>query len=206
VWGAVAEFIRGHAVVGNHARERGLMRARRRAAALVPDAAKAGQVYRMLHLSAALQAASLRRVDDSRDHLAEATATAARTGDGSSAGLMFGPNNVGVWRAALAVELGEGGRVAELADQVDVAAIPSAGRQATFYGDVGRGLAQERGREDQAVQAFRHAEDLAPQRLRTNPYVRAAVTNLLPRTSGQAKPDYFGRRGSTSFATRNARS
>ena len=84
------------------------------------------------------------------------------------------------------LELGEPGRVPELARDVDVAAIPSAGRQATFYGDVGRGLATIRGREEQAVEALRRAEVLAPQRTRTNPYVRESVTDLLRRARREA--------------------
>jgi hypothetical protein len=117
-----------------------------------------------------------------RAHLDEAAQTASRTGDGTFAGLNFGPRNVGVWRIALALELGEAGRVPELARQVEVAAIPSAGRQATFYGDVGRGLASIRGQEAQAVEALQRAEQLAPQRTRTNPFIRVAVTDLLRRT------------------------
>jgi len=126
------------------------------------------------------------RTEGARAHLAEAADTAGRTGDGTFAGLYFGPRNVGVWRVALALELGEPGRVGELAREVDVDAIPSVGRQASFYGDVGRGLATIRGRETDAVEALRRAEVLAPQRTRTNPYVREAVTDLLRRARRDA--------------------
>jgi hypothetical protein len=91
-----------------------------------------------------------------------------------------------VWRVALALELGEPGRVVELARAVDVTAMPSTGRQATFYGDLGRGLATIRGREEQAVEAFRRAETLAPYRTRTNPFVREAVTELMRRARREA--------------------
>jgi transcriptional regulator with XRE-family HTH domain len=182
VLGAVAGFVRSHATVGRRAREIGLRLAERSAALLKPDDGPAGQVYGMLHLSAALQSAVTGHVDNARAHLDEAAQTASRTGDGTFAGLNFGPRNVGVWRIALALELGEAGRVPELARQVEVAAIPSAGRQATFYGDVGRGLASIRGQEAQAVEALQRAEQLAPQRTRTNPFIRVAVTDLLRRT------------------------
>lgn len=180
-WGAVAGFVRSHATVGNQARERGLMLAERSAELVEPDNGPAGQVYGMLHLSAALQSAVTGKTDRARGHLSEATETAGRTGNGTFAGLNFGPLNVGVWRVALALELGEPDRVIELARDVDVSAIPSTGRQATFYGDVGRGLASIRGRERQAVEALRRAEALAPQRTRTNPFVREAVTELMRR-------------------------
>ncbi|MGH3990287.1 MAG: helix-turn-helix domain-containing protein, partial [Pseudonocardiaceae bacterium] len=186
VLGAVAGFVRSHATVGMRARERGLRLAERSADLLKPDDGPAGQVYGMLHLSAALQSAVTGHADDARAHLHEAAETAGRTGDGTFAGLNFGPRNVGVWRVALALELGEPGRVPELARDVDVAAIPSAGRQATFYGDVGRGLAAIRGREAEAVEALQRAERLAPQRIRTSPFVREVVTDLLRRARRDA--------------------
>lgn len=186
VLGAVAGFVRSHATVGRRARERALTIAERSAELLEPDDGPAGQVYGMLHLSAALQSAVTGQADSARAHLTEAAETAARTGDGTFAGLYFGPRNVGVWRVALALELGEPGRVVELARDVEVAAIPSAGRQAMFYGDVGRGLATIRGREAQAVEALRRAEALAPQRIRNSPFVRETVSNLMRRARRDA--------------------
>jgi transcriptional regulator with XRE-family HTH domain len=189
VLGAVAGFVRSHATVGTRARERALTLAQRSTELLEPDDGAAGQVYGMLHLSAALQSAVTGQADSARAHLTEAAETASRTGDGTFAGLNFGPRNVGVWRVTLALELGEPGRVVELARDVDVSAIPSAGRQATFYGDVGRGLATMRGREGQAIEALHRAEVLAPQRIRTSPFVRETVSELLRR----ARRDAVGR-------------
>jgi hypothetical protein len=102
----LAAFVRAHAVVGLRARERGLLIAERGAKELVPDG------------GAALQSAVTGSTDGARAHLAEAAEVAGRTGDGTFAGLYFGPRNVGVWRVALALELGEPGRVAELAREV----------------------------------------------------------------------------------------
>jgi transcriptional regulator with XRE-family HTH domain len=186
VLGAMAGFVRSHATVGVRARESALALAERSAELLEPDNGPAGQVYGMLHLSAALQSAVTGRPDSSRAHLTEAAETAGYTGDGTFAGLNFGPRNVGVWRVALALELGEPGRVVELARDVDVAAIPSAGRQAAFYSDVGRGLATIRGREAQAVEALHRAEVLAPQRIRTSPFVRETVSELMRRARRDA--------------------
>ncbi|MBV8995278.1 MAG: helix-turn-helix domain-containing protein [Pseudonocardiales bacterium] len=186
VLGAVAGFVRSHATVGLRAREQGLRLAERNADLLKPDDGPVGQIYGMLHLSAALQSAVTGHADNARAHLDEAAETAGRTGDGTFAGLNFGPRNVGVWRVAIALELGEPGRVPELARNVDVAAIPSAGRQATFCGDVGRGLAAIRGREAQAVEALQRAEQLAPQRIHTSPFIRETVTELLRRARRDA--------------------
>ncbi|MPZ66730.1 MAG: helix-turn-helix domain-containing protein [Pseudonocardiaceae bacterium] len=185
-WTALADFVRAHATVGLHARERGLALAERSADALTLEDGPVVQVYGMLHLSAALQSAVTGAADSARAHLAEAADTAHRTGDGTFGGLHFGPRNVGVWRVALTLELGEPGRVVELARDVDVGAIPSTGRQATFYGDVGRGLATIRGRETQAVEALCRAEVLAPERTRHSPYVRETVTDLLRRARRDA--------------------
>lgn len=186
VWGAVASFVRSHATVGLNARQAGLILAEQGAELVEPDAGESGQVYGMLHLSAALQSAVTGNPGGSRDHLEEAAGVASRTGNGSFAGLHFGPRNVGVWRVALALELGEPGRVAELARQVDVSAIQSAGRQATFYGDVGRGLAGVRGQEEKAIEALCRAEVLAPHRTHANPFVREAVTDLIRRARRDA--------------------
>ncbi|MGH3625504.1 MAG: helix-turn-helix domain-containing protein [Sciscionella sp.] len=188
-WGGLADFVRAHAVLGIGARERGLALAERHAEQLAAQRGPIGQVYGMLHLSAALQSAVTGRDGSAREHLAEAAETARNTGEGDFAGLYFGPTNVAVWELSLAVEQGEHGRVLELARGVDVTTIPSAGRQATFYGDIGRGLAGMRGHDQDAVAALRQAETVAPQRTRTNPHVREAVADLL----GRARRDAGGR-------------
>jgi transcriptional regulator with XRE-family HTH domain len=180
-WGAVSGFVRSHSVLGEGSRPRALRLAHRAAAIVSPDDGDAGQVYGMCHLTAALQNASVGNPSAAREHLAEAADIAGHTGDGQFAGLMFGPNNVGVWQLAVHLELGEAGRGIELARAVNVAAIPSAGRQATFYSDLGQALARIRGREEAAVEALRRAEQIAPARVRTRPTVRATVTELLAR-------------------------
>jgi transcriptional regulator with XRE-family HTH domain len=191
-WLGVADFVRAHAVVGAGARARGLTIVQKAANELTPDGGVAGQVYGMLRLSAALHAAVTGHADDARSYLDDARQTAAATGEGEFAGLMFGPRNVGVWDVAVALELGEPGRVPELARSVDVRAIPSAGRQATFYCDVARGFASLRGGEPQAVEALRAAETLAPQRMRTNPYARDAIGSLLSRTRSRENRELRG--------------
>jgi hypothetical protein len=95
VLGGVARFVRSHATVGVRARERALTIAQRSAELLEPDDGPAGQVYGMLHLSAALQSAVTGRADSARAHLTEAAETASRTGDGSFTGLNFGPATSG---------------------------------------------------------------------------------------------------------------
>jgi len=67
--------------------------------------------------------------------------------------------------------------------------VRSATRRAGFYSDLGRGLATERAHRQDAVAALRTAERLAPQRVRTNPFVREIVTDLMRR----ARRDAIGR-------------
>lgn len=185
-WGALAGFVRSHAVTGEGSRPKALRLARRAAEVVMPGGGDEGEVYGMCHLSAALHSAALGQPAAARDHLDEAEEVAAHTGDGTFAGLMFGPTNVGIWQLAVHLELGEVGRGLTFARTVDVGKIPSAGRQSTFYSDLGLTLSRMRGRDEQAVEAIRRAEKLAPSRLRTRPPVRAAVTDLLHRTKKES--------------------
>lgn len=189
---ALAELLRAQAV-SSPARERSLSLAARaadRTAHAVGTDGAAAEMYGMLHLTCALNAAALTRYSESADHQTEAAEVAARVGDGSNFGNQnFGQTNLGFWRITLAVERGEGGKVAEIARHVDPTAVVSAARRSGFYTDLGRGLATERGRRGDAVAALRTAEQLAPQRVRANPYVRETVTDLLR----QARRDSEGR-------------
>lgn len=144
------------------------------------DDQDAAQVYGMLHLSSAFANAITEHADAAREHLAEATRVAARTGEGSFAQLCFGPTNIGFWRVAIAVELGEGGRVGEIARTITPDLVPSASRRASFWADLGRGYAQD-GHDAEAVRAIVVAEHLAPQRIRASTVVRETVGDILRR-------------------------
>ncbi|MCW2569580.1 MAG: hypothetical protein JWN54_3677 [Mycobacterium sp.] len=179
LWVAASQFPRAHALLAAGAAAHALSQVDHAAAMLTPDGADAGQVYGMLHLSAAMALTQLHRTDDALTRIAEADAVAARTGDGTAFRFCFGPTNVRLWRVSLAVEEGEGGRAAEIARTVDVDAIPARSRQSAFYADVGRGLAQVRGRSRDAVTMIRRAEQIAPQRVRVHPLVRETVRDML---------------------------
>lgn len=168
-------------VNGPRARVRGARVAADAADALAPhaDRGAAAEMYGMLHLTAAwadLVAGTGANVDE---HVVEAEATAARTGDGSYGRLWFGPSNVAAWRVALAVERGEGGLVPELAASVQLANLPAPERKAGHLINLGRGLAQEPATARQAMGAFRRARTLTPTRVRWNPHVRLTTEKLL---------------------------
>ena len=149
---------------------------------------RAQQMYGALHLSAAFASAAMCRVDGAADHLNEAGAIADRISEGGRGfgNLCFGPDNVGIWRLSIAVEFGEPGRACEVARGVHPSRVPSAGRQSTYWADLGRGMAQQRATRDQAVGALLRAEKLAPQRIRANPFVRETVGDLMRRAQRAA--------------------
>ena len=186
---AFAEFLRAQAV-SSPARPRSLALAARaadRVAPCVGSDPRAAEMYGMLHLTCALNAAALRRPVESADHQAEAAGVAARVGSGINFGHQgFGLVNYGFWEVHLAVERGEGGKVRELARGIDTRGVASASRRAAFYTDLGRGLATERAYRQEAVAALRTAERLAPQRVRANPFAREIVTDLMRRARRDA--------------------
>lgn len=142
---------------------------------------RAGQAYGMLHLNAAWASATLGRADDAREHMEEAQRVIghADTEHLDFLDMHFGVSNWGVWRVAVGVELGEGPAVAAYEPHVDVAALPTAERRGMFYADMARGLAQDRSRRKQAVEMVLRADREAPQRIRTNPFMRETVASLM---------------------------
>jgi len=182
-WVGLAAYARAQAI-GSGARERAGMLAERAAAEIAPhvDRIEVAEIYGMLHLVAALAATARGKLDTATDHVSEAAEIAARpgVGDRNFMHLWFGRGNVSFWETALAVEAGEGGRAVKIARSVDPSVIPSSrSRQGMWWIDIGRGLAMERATRDEAVRAFRRAEDLVPQITYANPWVRENVTSLL---------------------------
>lgn len=188
-WLGLAAWLRA-STLGSKGRPRMLELSVKGAEALQAHLAdpRALQMYGALHLNAALASAALRRSDDAAAHLTEAGTIADRiTANGRGFGnLYFGPDNVGIWRLSIAVELGEPGRAREIAQHVNPTAVKSAARQAMYWADLGRGLAQDRATRESAVGALLRAEKIAPQRIRTNPFVRETVGDLMRRAKREA--------------------
>lgn len=94
------------------------------------------RVYGQLLLTAAWAAGVSRHFDRVTAYVNEAMALGERIGDAAPEGdrwqTYFGPSNTGIWRMTIAVESGEGGRVAELKDVVHLEAIDSKSRRAAF--------------------------------------------------------------------------
>lgn len=133
--------------------------------------------YGMLHLHAALSAASLGRGGDVATHLAEATSAAARaTSDPWR--MEFSTANVGVWRVGVAVENGEPDRAPEYARRVDRSQLRTANRLVRLHIDAGRGY-YAAGDNDKAVRQFLLADSVSPAELRPRSTVREIVAQMV---------------------------
>jgi transcriptional regulator with XRE-family HTH domain len=177
-----AEVLRGFVLMkmGLKPRERALaiVTAATEELARHPTTEESAEVLGMLHLIAASAHNAAGTPGPADDRLAEAAALAAYTGDGNAFDLWFGPANVGAWQVSMAVERGEGAAAAELAATVNSAMLrPS--RRAAMLMNVGRALAQEQDRHQEAVHAFVRAEALGAQRVHTDPLAREAIRTLL---------------------------
>lgn len=150
--------------------------------------ADAVQAYGMCHLSAALAASVQGDLSTADTHLAEATAIAGRMDDevGGWAHLWFGRTNVGVWKTSIGVEIGDTGRAIEAAKEVHPDSLPGTSRQAEFWADLGRALIAEPRSREKGLAHLLRAEQLAPQRIRNDVFVREAVADELRRARRDA--------------------
>ncbi|MFB9238677.1 helix-turn-helix domain-containing protein [Plantactinospora siamensis] len=152
------------------------------AAAARPDVR---QMLGQLHLTAALSSAVDQRTDDAQAHLGEAEREAATLGDppdGTGFNLScFGPTNVTLWRMAVATELGDYGRVVELARTVRPDGLRVANRHQSYWLNLGRALAHSGRADREALVAFMHAERAAPVPFGLNPLAREAVAGMVYR-------------------------
>jgi transcriptional regulator with XRE-family HTH domain len=144
------------------------------------------EVYGMLYLNAAFNLTSIGNPNDGLSHIDEANLIAQRTGETRTFRFWFGPTNVGIWRMALTVEAGNGGRVPEIADLINPRLIPAPDKRCDYYQELGRGITQTGKNDDKALFALRQAEDLAPQKVRSNPLVRDVITTMALRARRDA--------------------
>ncbi|MGH3602674.1 MAG: XRE family transcriptional regulator, partial [Pseudonocardiaceae bacterium] len=120
------------------------------------------QLAGMLALSRSLVAAADNRAADVQAPLELAGELAERTGEGNAYWMGFGPTNVGCWRMAAAVEIGDHELVAAIAEGLHPERHPHRGSQALYWVHYGRALSRLRGRRDDAVMALRRAELISP--------------------------------------------
>jgi transcriptional regulator with XRE-family HTH domain len=136
----------------------------------------------MLHLAAALAAGADARPARAADHLTEAAQLAEVT-VGDPWRMEFGAPNVGIWRVAVACELGEWGRAPELAAEVDVTRLRTPDRRANLHIDAARGW-YETGNPGRATEALLTAMEISARATRVQPCVRE-VTAQMARDAGR---------------------
>lgn len=178
-WLGFAAFVRGFAGGGAHQYELSVRAAERLQDG--PAGPSELQVAGALQLNASLASAAAGNAQLARDHLAEAADLANHLPERSDnfGYLYIGPEHVGVWRVSLGTELGEGPKVAEYARDVHPDSFPGKARHAAFLADLGRSLASEKATREQGIRDLIEAEQIAPQLIRNNVFVRETVGDLL---------------------------
>jgi tetratricopeptide (TPR) repeat protein len=145
-------------------------------------------IYGALLQTSAVVAARRGDRAGANEFLADAAAIAQRLGeDRNDFWTVFGPTNVGIHRASVAVELGDAGRVVEQARAIDPSQLPSLERRAHHLLDLAQGYGQWR-KDHQALDALLQAEQLAPQEVHQQPAVRRLVVELLHRERRTTRP------------------
>lgn len=177
----LANYARIRAVAGTTGAQRVAAEGIDRLAPFAGADAAAASTYGMHHLISAELAARAGLAAAASAHLGEAARVAAHTGERGNDWFNFGPTNVGMWRVAVLVALGDGpaARTAPPGFRPDFLA--SAHRRATYFIDLSRALLQGRGQDEAAAVALYRAEAIAPQQVSTSDGARDALRILLSR-------------------------
>lgn len=132
-----------------------------------------------LSLAGAVAAIRARNEEAGRECMGKAEEAARRLGVDRNDyfNTEFGPANVALHAVSVAVELGDAGEALRRAETVDVSKL-STERRARFLIDVARAYGQRR-KASEAVRALEEAEGLAPEEVRSSPYVKQLVRDLL---------------------------
>jgi tetratricopeptide (TPR) repeat protein len=184
VLGASARIVT-HSLMSNGHRQRAREIASQAAARMAADVrnpgAEALSVYGALVLRGAVAAALGEERAEALGMLDEAADTARRLGrDDNAHWTAFGPTNVSQHRVHVAMVLGDAGTAIDLARRIDVDQIPIAERKASLYIDAAQAFAQW-GKHEQAYQALRAADQVAPEEVRARRAVQALAAELVAR-------------------------
>jgi transcriptional regulator with XRE-family HTH domain len=151
------------------------------------------QMLGQMHLSASMACAVDGRAVDAQAHINAARAEAKTLGDpADGAGFnlcSFGPTNLNLWQMGVSIELGEHGRVLELAEQTSPAPLRVANRHQTYWMNRGRALAHSGKADREALVAFLRAERAAPLAFSLNPMARDAVAGMVHRAKRRSVSD-----------------
>lgn len=141
-----------------------------------------------LQLLLAVQDARLRDERRALDALDAAGRAAAATGETNHYRLVFGPTNVDVHRATVALELSRPTEALRIAQRVDVTGSPSIERRHAHYLDLARSYAV--GKDDLAsLHMLLRADRECPEESRVNLTVRGVARDLLSRETATTRPE-----------------
>ncbi|MBW0273093.1 hypothetical protein ATM97_23700 [Nocardia sp. MH4] len=183
---AAAAFVSSQVLLARPASAKAALHRAEHAAAVVGARARSAnevQTVGMLHLQASLATTAIG--GDPRDHLEHAAEYAGRldgpiTADASTivANPTFGSSNVGLWKMSIAMEAGEPEVVLDLAKKLQPHTLPTPGRTAQYWVEIGRAAASRRA-DEAALEAFLRAESIAPEQFRNTDAVQDTLTRLL---------------------------
>ncbi|MGH3829569.1 MAG: helix-turn-helix domain-containing protein [Pseudonocardiaceae bacterium] len=148
---------------------------------LRPTSPETEQLVGALAVTRSLLAAAQKNLSEIDPPLDMAAELAERTGERNAYSLGFGPASVGVWRMSVALENGDHSRAAAVAETIRPESLATLPRRATYWTGYGRALARVRGRDDEAVIAFRRAEKISPGKVLRNPFARDVIGELVTR-------------------------
>lgn len=189
---AAGAFRIAHAFLSGNRIEEALQTARSAAAALEPGVADGSPelvaVWGVLNLAGAVAATRAAEEDTARECMRKAEDAAGRLGtDRNDFHTEFGPTNVALHAVSIAVELGDAGEAIRRAATVDASKL-STERRARFLIDTARAYAQRR-KVIETVRTLEEAEALTPEQVRSHPFVREMVRDLLRGERGRVNPE-----------------
>ncbi|WP_435593765.1 hypothetical protein [Nocardia sp. bgisy118] len=169
-------------------------------AALVGSQARTAndvQTVGMLHLQASLATAAVG--GDPHDHLDHAAEYAARLNrpietDSSSiiGNTTFGSSNVALWKMSVAMEAREPDAVLALAQKLKPQMLPTPGRAAQYWVEVGRAAASRRD-YGTSIDALLRAESIAPEHVRNMDTVQEVVGQMMRKAKRGVTADDLGK-------------
>ncbi|HLS77535.1 MAG TPA: hypothetical protein VK083_12165 [Nocardia sp.] len=141
------------------------------------------QTVGMLHLQAALATATIG--GDPHDHLDHADECAARLNSASAedrssiiGNTTFEPSNVALWKMTVAMDSHQPEAVLTLAQKLKPQTLPTPGRAAQYFVEVGRAAASCRDYAT-SVDALLRAESIAPEHVRSLDTVKEVVGSMM---------------------------
>src|SRR5262249_8200281 len=120
------------------------------------------------------------------DAVEELASRFGAAGEVDSVGYVCGPVDAANIRMYWTLEAGDADQVASIARGVDPERHPFTVNRAHYWALYGRALARLRGRRDDAVDALRRAEQIHPQRVQRDPFIREVLAEMLARSQRDA--------------------